>query len=737
MTPRYSIHLLAHALACAALALSCACGGGGGDAPDAGPPGPDTCAIAADDDGDCIANGTEGCMLTPPADRDSDGLPNHQDPDADGDGIGDGIEAGPDCALPRDSDGDSLADYLDEDTDNDGVPDRYEDRDGDGRIGTCSASCIASEQCDMAAGERCSVAIDQSGGTCVSPACMGGESDPRNGDTDGDGTPDASEGTFICNPRDPGNPFGLASVGYADARGTRYPNAGWRVAFELGAGHDEAVIDAPAALESAYVVDLPDQVSGFLVTRPPVEAGQSAARAAAEAALALAEAPGVTDLITRSSGVPAEAPGGGAAIVRTTLIATTTEPTTASAVRAAAIAALLGRPPAAVSVPAPTTGEDPDSAFAIVYQTVQRGQGDGAQTAFLGAVAPLRLYDDAARNTALRADDLSNGSALAPSGAEEVTECLRHPAPGLGAVDMLWIVDETDATEETRARLAGLAGRIFDRARARGLDLRVGVTDMRNVAAGGEAGRFASRAANGTGDRWLTAADAADFAASLRDPSGPDPADGAHRGLTQAGAAMARHLPRSDADAQRVRAGAALVIVYVTGDKPQEIEDQTTLGDGNLRPSPLQEAEIAAAIAPHLAALAGEDAQAFLIAEPLPFGAPRCAAAREHAYGYYGLVEATGGLVGAVCQDDLGPTVEILLDAIAARVSPLSLPHRPISSSLAVTRDDVLVPRSRAMGWSYGAAADTIVVLGQPSEPPRPGEVVVAYRRWLLPGSAE
>jgi hypothetical protein len=50
-----------------------------------------------------------------------------------------------------------------------------------------------------------------------------------------------------------------------------------------------------------------------------------------------------------------------------------------------------------------------------------------------------------------------------------------------------------------------------------------------------------------------------------------------------------------------------------------------------------------------------------------------------------------------------------------------------------VTRDDVLVPRSRAMGWSYGAAADTILLRGRPSEPALSGDVVVAYRRWLLP----
>jgi hypothetical protein len=755
MTPRSPIHLRSRAFACALLAASGVFGGvfgvvfGGcgrnrndSQAPDAGAQAPATCVSAADADGDCIANGTEGCLLSPPADRDGDGLSNHRDTDADGDGIPDEIEVGPDCDIPRDTDGDSLTDYLDEDTDNDGVSDRYEDRDGDGRIGACATACAASEQCDLAAGERCSVALDQSGGTCVSLACMGGESDPRSKDTDGDGTPDATEGTFICNPPGPDNPFGLAAVGYADARDTRYPDANWRIAFELGAAHGEVVIDAPVALESAHVVNLGDQVSGFLVTRPaPAGVGPSAAAAADAAARALAEAPEILDVITRSSGVSAQVPGGFDAIVRTTLVATTTAPTTAPAVRSAAIAALLGRAPGTVTVPAPMPpppddgGEEPetDTAFAITYQTVQRGAGAGAQSLFLGAVTPLGIHDDPARGAALRADDLSNGSALAASGAAEATECVRGRAAEARTVDMLWVVDEAEATEEARARLSALADRMLARAQASGRDVRMGVTDMRGIAAGGEPGRFASRAAGGTGDRWLTADDADDLAAGLRDPSGPDSADDAHHGLTQAGAAIARHLPRAADDAQRIRPGAALVLIYVSGEKPQEIEDQTTLGDGDTRPSLLQEGQIAAVLAPYLAVLAEQGAQAYLIAEPLPFDSPRCAGAREHAYGYYRLVEATGGLVGSICQDDLGPTVELVLDAVAARVSPLSLPHRPISASLAVTRDDVLVPRSRAIGWSYGAAADTIVLLGQPSEPAGPGDVVIAYRRWVLP----
>ena len=43
------------------------------------------CDPAADDDGDCIANGLEGCQETPPADHDDDGGADYLDGDSDDD----------------------------------------------------------------------------------------------------------------------------------------------------------------------------------------------------------------------------------------------------------------------------------------------------------------------------------------------------------------------------------------------------------------------------------------------------------------------------------------------------------------------------------------------------------------------------------------------------------------------------------------------------------------------------
>ncbi|HNW83088.1 MAG TPA: hypothetical protein PKG52_09375 [bacterium] len=108
-------------------------------------------ADSADDDGDGILNGIEGCE-----DADGDTLVNCIDEDSDGDGILDNEECG--GTTCKDTDGDGIPDYLDRDSDNDGLKDKKEHE-----IGT----------------------------------------DPYNKDTDGDGSDDLAESVYGSDPKDP------------------------------------------------------------------------------------------------------------------------------------------------------------------------------------------------------------------------------------------------------------------------------------------------------------------------------------------------------------------------------------------------------------------------------------------------------------------------------------------------------------------------------------------------------
>jgi hypothetical protein len=151
-----------------ALALAPACGGNGvtiGDggqldsAPDGEPP-------LTDEDNDTISDVQEN--RAEEVDTDGDGIPDYLDDDSDGDGIPDRLEAG-DADLttpPVDSDGDGRPDFRDVDSDNDGIPDGAEDTNHDGVLDP-------------------------------------GETDPHQGDTDGDGVSDLVETVAGTDPRDP------------------------------------------------------------------------------------------------------------------------------------------------------------------------------------------------------------------------------------------------------------------------------------------------------------------------------------------------------------------------------------------------------------------------------------------------------------------------------------------------------------------------------------------------------
>ena len=102
----------------------------------------------------------------------------------------------------------------------------------------------------------------------------------------------------------------------------------------------------------------------------------------------------------------------------------------------------------------------------------------------------------------------------------------------------------------------------------------------------------------------------------------------------------------------------------------------------------------------------------------------------EHAYGYYEVVNATGGQIGSICQLDLSATIDALIDDIIGGSSPIVLGTFPISASITVSRDGIPIPRSRESGFDYRGVSNSIVFYNQPFTPAMPSEIVVSYRRW-------
>jgi hypothetical protein len=697
--------------------------------PDAPPmPMPDAalpCDPALDDDGDCITNGVEGCRAMPPADHDQDGIADHADTDSDQDGILDAIEVGATCADPRDADGDGTPDYLDLDSDNDGVFDEVEDRNGDGAIGTCALPCTLPAHCP--ANAWCSMPLDGTvPGTCVELACMDGETDPYSSDSDGDGIPDIQEGTFVCNPQSPTNPFGLKPLKYADALTTPYVTANWRLALELDAIETTPMIASPTLLDSGYTFDMTDsnaQVAGFLASR--ASGTPSAITEIGSLLLSLESQPLIANITVRVSGAATTSLDGFDTVLGALLEVQTTTLVDATGLREIVLAAALARPITDVTFPDPGWIGTPDTRFLVGVQSIRRA--NAVQTVFVGAVARLVSVDDPTRVTAFHLADASNGTGVAQSSNGELTECEQFGVERQAKADIIWIVDESGSMSDDRQRIADNAALFFDKAVAAGLDFRVAVTDMDNA----KNGIFATRQSGGSGDRWLGPTEQAQFEANVLDPSGPDAADGGtEHGLTQGQAAILRHLPRDDSDPQMIREDAKLVLIYVSDEKAEEVEDAGILAEGNLEPNAAQQMQIDAIVAPYLATLLDNQVTAHLIAEPLPFSAVCSGGGGEHGYGYYELVNATSGQLGSICQVDLSATIDALIDDIIGGSSPIVLSKFPISASISVSKDGVPLSRSRVDGFDYRGPTNSIIFFGQDFDPGAPSEIVVSYRRW-------
>jgi hypothetical protein len=690
------------------------------------------CDPAADDDNDCIPNGVEGCQQVPPADHDDDGSPDYLDGDSDGDELLDKDEVGASCEEPRDNDGDGAPDFQDPDSDNDGVGDQYEDRNGDGVIGTCSLQCTTSAHCPP--NSYCSLAIDGVGqGTCVNLECLDGETDPHQQDTDGDGVPDGLEGTSICNPTTAMNPFGLKPIKYIDSMTGAYPTSNWRIAIDLGAIVTVPGIANAAPIHAAYAFDMTGtnaEVAGFLASRP-----LNMATAVAEIGaltVSLENAAFITGVTVRASGTNTTSLDGFETVLGASIEITTSSPLDVVAVREIVTAAALGRPTTDLTFQDPGWTSAPDTRFVLSVQVIRRAQN--MQTLFVGAVARADHADDPSRTTSFHLNDLSNGSGVAQSGNGEELECEQFVITRQAKADIIWIVDESGSTSDDRQRIVDNASVFFNKAVQAGLDFRIAVTDMDNA----KNGIFATRQAGGTGDRWLLPSEQAQFEANILDPSGPDAADGGtEHGLTQLRAALTRHLPRDNSDPQKIREDAALVFIIVSDEQAEEVEDAGILGEGNNDPDPTQQAAINALLAPYITELTTNQATVHLIAEPLPFSTVCSTGGAEHGWGYYELVNATGGQLGSICQLDLSATIDALIEDIIGGASPLNLSKIPISASVSVSRTTTPLRRSRVNGFDYRGATNAITFYNQFFSPAMPAEIVVSYRRWAVQGPIE
>jgi hypothetical protein len=373
-----------------------------------------------------------------------------------------------------------------------------------------------------------------------------------------------------------------------------------------------------------------------------------------------------------------------------------------------------------------------DSRYVLTFTTQFRGEVPGEipenpVTVIMGSVARLADYNDYTKNTVYHMSDFSNGTALAGPTDDHTQECEPYLVATVPMADVIWVIDESGSMWEEQQSVATNAVNFFNRAQAYGLDFRMGVVDV-NIDNNGVfcTGQGVSA------DHFLGPADLTAFQACALEPwGGGEEEGGAEYGLTQAHAAIINHLPRAD-QPNRIRPDAQLVMIFVSDERADEIEDAGCCDDfGDCIPNP--ESCIQPEIQELLDLLMGFSnpegmGTAHAIVSPPPAG---CPSADETGRGYTDIVNALGGQIGSVCQADLGPTMQVIIEDIVANSSPVVLDHVPISLSIACSKDGVALERSREEGFDYRGSANTVVFVGQEFDPLHPSEVLVSYERWV------
>ena len=115
--------------------------------------------------------------------------------------------------------------------------------------------------------------------------------------------------------------------------------------------------------------------------------------------------------------------------------------------------------------------------FVVRLATVLRADG---RVIILGAVTSRTADDDASKLTSLISSEIASADGLARAGKATADSCLGQTltAPPKSLVDIIWVMDESGSMQTKRANLAASATTFFQQAQQRGLDFRMGVTNV-------------------------------------------------------------------------------------------------------------------------------------------------------------------------------------------------------------------------------------------------------------------
>lgn len=722
-------------------------------------PGELACSDEIDSDQDGLTNGCECKLTTDPARPDTDGdgaldgqedinknckwdlgeEPNPRQADTDSDGALDGAEldAGTD-PLNQDSDEDNILDGaelesgcldpLSKDTDNDGLPDDVEDVNKDGELGTCV-------------------------NRVYSIACANGESDPCKEDTDGDGTKDSSEAKFLaCKPSDTANLVMPASI---------VNQAGdYRLVLDTNVKH------APVTgIQGHAFNDAVHAYAGFVLNIPTPNGLTDVAAVSNRIYRFSQQAYG--SAVQRSTGRRVqtfdgfsasvrgvvELPGGLAAdIMRDKILG-----------KIAGIGRVVHNTPGAFSANA---APDP---MLFLYEVVIRNAG---RTVVVGVLVPESEYRNDNKKAGIRVDDLTGGVAVAKADETTQPECVSYKVSVEPKIDFIWILDTSGSMSDERNQVKRFAKKFAQILQSSNLDWRIGVTsascykiqtdpaisaDVKALFAAGGSDLCAGpppglpipirppRYKNGelcSKNNAFFTTDPAKFEACIGSLKGGVFTAETEHSVTIGTAAIDRALPRADNNPQKIRPGAAVVVISVTDEFDKHFEDRNGWTDAGMADAPPNDPTLAGYDHGKMVRVAQPFVDYYLRPEvgATVFGiywipGTSCNTAAEAAAGIEYVVSSTGGTAGSICQSDLSATLQQIADASAGLASGLRLRGVPLAPSLepkigeAATGNIVPIDRSRMDGFDYDSVVNRVSFVG-PNPPQTADRIIIPYLRW-------
>jgi hypothetical protein len=662
------------AILLAVISCGCAAKGSLGRTGDSDAGSPAGCEEGIDTDFDLLDDATECRMGLDPT-----------NPDEDGDGIRDGVEAaypkicaatdpsmqrrdpmpscesGADCLAGEDCRG---LDPRSTDSDGDGVPDALEDTNGDG-------------------------VIDPSRG----------ETDPRLTDTDGDGIPDSEEATAICRPDGLAMPEITAlpagtdtQVGLDDA---------WNPPREIAGSRSGLLLDEPVA-----------EVAAVVVSR--AAAGDVIAEAAEVEGAIVGATSAVPVLVGRTS------TSHDMRNVITSFYRLADGAATAGTLRDRVAQALTGTMPAAGADAYRAAGS-----FSIEVVTLV----DATTATVIVAIAPEDSFGDDTKDTAIRVRDLTNATGLSQAGRTLDFGCDGFVADRLAQADFVWLVDVSGSMGDDQERLGNVAGRFFDRLNDSGVDFRVGVFEASTTSVDFEGPGF--QFIDGTdpmgAQRLQFEVTDEAYMGDLADTRVPYDLGDSSEEPIGAGVVVLDEFERyrmtGSVDPDRTLRPDSQIVTFFVTDEPGSNDDGRYFERDTGRWGGTPNDRIASAVNYY----AERSVLTFGLVNDFGGMCP----ARED-FPKCTILGNGGAFIPITTATDAEVTAAMdrIVEAVAGAASRFVLTKTPISATIQVVVNGVAVPRSRAEGFDYDGAANSIVFHGRTYRPEIGSEVTVSYRVW-------